>query len=386
MTAFPYRRLAGFYFFYFAYLGAFAPFFALYLHSEQMSAWQIGVLMSVPQLTRIGAAHLWGWWADRGVGGLRVVRLASLAGTVSWLGLFFSHQFMTIFMSLLGVMFFWSAALPLVEATTLTHLGENTARYGRIRWWGSVGFIASVTGIGYLLDTWPAKTLLTLVWVLMLMVLVFCWTIPEAKVKPHGSDDLPIWQILMRPEVIVLILAAALMAFAHGPYYTFYTIYLVDHGYSKSMAGALWALGVVCEIGIFLWMPLLYRVASLRLILLVSFALAVVRFLMIGWGVESFVCVLLAQSLHAATFGSFHAASIGLIHKLFKGRHQARGQALYGSLATGLGGAVGGFVSGYAWTTLGPAWTFTLSSAVAFLGLILLWWKLRWVQSDPSAS
>ena len=66
MQSLPYRRLAGFYFFYFAYLGAFAPFFTLYLDSVGMSAVQIGMLMSMPQLTRIVAPHLWGWLADRG--------------------------------------------------------------------------------------------------------------------------------------------------------------------------------------------------------------------------------------------------------------------------------------------------------------------------------
>ena len=81
--------------------------------------------------------------------------------------------------------------------------------------------------------------------------------------------------------------------------------------------------------------------------------------------------------LHAATFGSFHAAAIGVIHKLFRGRHQARGQALYGSFAFGVGGALGGFASGYAWAGLGATWTFTLSACAAFAGLLILWWKLR---------
>jgi MFS transporter, PPP family, 3-phenylpropionic acid transporter len=87
--------------------------------------------------------------------------------------------------------------------------------------------------------------------------------------------------------------------------------------------------------------------------------------------------MLIAQALHAATFGSFHAAAIGVIHQLFRGRHQARGQALYGSFAFGLGGALGGFASGYAWAGLGPAWTFTLSSVAALAGLLILWWKMR---------
>jgi PPP family 3-phenylpropionic acid transporter len=377
MPALPYRRLAGFYFFYFAYLGAFAPFFSLYLSSLGISAVEIGVLMSLPQLSRILAPHVWGWLADRSASRLRVAKLAGVAGTISFLGAFAGEGFALLFAVLLAMTFFWSAALPLVEATTLSHLGDDTARYGRIRVWGSVGFIAAVVAVGYLLDWLPVKVLLWVIVALMAGMLAFCWHIPEAAVAPHASDDQPIWSILKKPEVIALISACALMAAAHGPYYTFYTIHVVEHGYSKSLAGWLWALGVICEIGIFVWMPHLYRAFTLRRILIASFALAVVRFLIIGWAVDSVVLLLLAQTLHAATFGSFHAAAIGYIHKLFRGRHAARGQAIYGSLAYGLGGTVGGLASGYAWSSVGPAATFTLSAACAGAGMLVLWRKLR---------
>jgi PPP family 3-phenylpropionic acid transporter len=151
----------------------------------------------------------------------------------------------------------------------------------------------------------------------------------------------------------------------------------VDHGYSKALTGWLWALGVICEIAIFVWMPRLYRAFSLRAILIASLALAIVRFLAIGWAPGSLPVLFLAQILHAATFGSFHAAAIGVIHRLFRGRHQARGQAIYGSLAYGLGGSLGGLASGYSWERLGPALTFSLAAACALAGLLALWWKLR---------
>src|SRR5688572_8310672 len=148
----PYRRLAGFYFFYFAYLGAFAPFFSLYLEAVGMSPVDIGLLMALPQLTRIVAPHLWGWLADRGPSRVRIVRLTGLAGLACFLGVFAGTGFGLLFAVLLTMTFFWSAALPLIEATTLSHLGDETARYGRIRVWGSVGFIAAVVAVGYMLD------------------------------------------------------------------------------------------------------------------------------------------------------------------------------------------------------------------------------------------
>lgn len=369
-------NLSAFYFFYFAYLGAFAPFFALYLTSIGMNAVEIGVLMALPQLTRILAPHLWGWLADHTGRRIGVVRISGAAGMIAFLGVFAGDSFAWLFAVLFAMMFFWSAALPLVEATTLSKLGDETARYGRIRVWGSVGFIAAVVAVGYLIDATAPRLVLWVIAALMAGMLLLSFTLSEAKPEPHESDDLPVWQIVRKPAVLAVIGASALMAAAHGPYYTFYTIHLVDHGYSKSAAGWLWALGVICEIGIFIWMSRLYRAFTLRSILIASTLLAALRFVVIGWSADSIVLLLAAQTLHAASFGSFHAAAIGVVHKLFRGRHQARGQAIYGSLAYGLGGTVGGLASGYAWGGLGPALTFTLAGGCGLLAAGGLW---RWL-------
>lgn len=367
-AALPYRRLAGFYFFYFAYLGAFAPFFSLYLEQGGLDAVQIGVLMSLPQVTRIVAPHLWGWMADRSDRRQHIVALTGCAGSLCFAGVFAGNGFLWLFAVLLSMTFFWSAALPLTEATTLSHLGDETARYGRIRVWGSIGFIGAVIGVGYALDYLPVTVLPVVITALMIAMLAFSAAVPEGPVHAHRTDSDSLWDIMRRPAVIALIASGALMSAAHGPYYTFYSLHLVANGYSKAMAGWLWAVGVICEIGIFVWMPHLYRAFTLRQIVIASFAIAVGRFLLIGWGADNLAVLLFAQCLHAATFGSFHAGAIGLIHKIFRGRHQARGQAIYGSLSYGLGGALGGVASGYAWANLGAAATFTTAAVLAGAG------------------
>lgn len=372
-------NLSAFYFFYFAYLGAFAPFFALYLNSVGMGAVEIGMLMALPQLTRILAPHLWGWLADRSGQRMRVVRWSGAIGTLAFLGVFAGESFALLCTVLFAMTFFWSAALPLVEATTLSQLGEETARYGRIRVWGSVGFIAAVVAVGYLLDLTSPRALLWVIAALMACMLLLSCVVAEAPAVPHPGDERPVWQVVKRPEVIAIIVASALVAMAHGPYYTFYTIHLVDYGYSKSFAGWLWALGVVCEIGIFVWMSRLYKAYTLRAILIASTLLAALRFVVIGWGADSIVLLLAAQTLHAASFGAFHAAAIGVVHRLFRGRHQARGQAIYGSLAYGFGGTIGGLASGYAWNGLGAELTFTLGAACALAAAAVLW---RWLRPD----
>ncbi|MEN3355589.1 MAG: transporter, family, 3-phenylpropionic acid transporter [Betaproteobacteria bacterium] len=363
----PYRRLAGFYFFYFAYLGTFAPFFSLYLESVGLTPFDIGVVMALPQLTRIIAPHLWSWLADRSTAPVRVVRLTGLVGTAVFLAVFAATRFSLLFAVIFAMTFFWSAALPLMEATTLSHLGDETARYGRIRVWGSVGFIAAVIGVGHLLDIVRLDAVPILVLAMMLGMLVCSWLVPESP-TPHHRDGETVSVVLFQPHIIALIAAGAFMSAAHGPYYTFFSIYLVAEGYSKAATGWLWALGVACEIGIFMWMPRLYRAFTLRQILIASFACAVIRFVAIGWFAQMLPVLVIAQTLHAATFGAFHAASIGYVHRYFKGRLQSRGQALYGSLAFGVGGAFGAFASGALWERAGAGLTFSFGAACALVG------------------
>jgi PPP family 3-phenylpropionic acid transporter len=370
--ALPHRRLAGFYFFYFAWLGAFAPFFSVYLDGIGLSPAEIGVVMALPPVTRILAPHLWGWLADATGQHLRFVRATVAAGTICSAGLFASTAFLWVCAAVLAAGFFLSAALPLVEATTLTHLGEHTGRYGAIRLWGSIGYIVAVVGVGYALDAFPVSALLWIVLAALLGTLLFAALVPDARQPESAPDRQPIGHVLKHPQVLALIAACALMAVAHGPYYTFYSIHLVGHGYSKGVTGWLWALGVVCEIAIFLWLPRLYGAFTLRGILIASFALAAARFLLIGWGAGSLALLLLAQTLHAASFGSFHAAAIGMVHQLFRGRHPAWGQAIYGSLTFGVGGTLGALASGVAWDPVGPELTFSAAAACAFGGMLLV--------------
>ena len=167
------------------------------------------------------------------------------------------------------------------------------------------------------------------------------------------------------------------LSVAHGALYVFYSIYLVDAGYSKTVVGLLWTLGVLAEIVLFLALPILFRRYSLRALLLASFVAAAVRFVAISWGVGSLALLAAAQLLHALTFGAYHSAAVAAVHRLFTGALAVRGQALYASLSYGLGGAAGMLLAGWSWSALGSAATFGLSGAFGVAGALLVAWKVR---------
>ena len=385
MPPLPYWRLSGFYFFYFAFVGAMTPYWGLYLKSLAFNALQIGVLMSLLQVMRIFAPNIWGHIADRTGKRTTIVQIAAVGSVLAFVGVFFGSSFWWLFVVMAALGFFWSASLPLVEAMTLSHLGNRIEGYGRIRLWGSIGFIVMVVGLGYALDYLSITWLPWAVLLVMLGIAAFARVIPESIILSYHTDHISVWEIVRKPEVASLLIACLLMAVTHGPYYIFYSIYLVDHGYDKSTVGWLWALGVLCEIGIFLIIPRIFARVTLRRLILISFALAVVRFLVIAWGVESAWLMWGAQVLHAFTFGTYHAAAMGLIHQHFQGRHQARGQALYTSISYGIGGALGGLASGWSWDSMGSTWTFTLAALSAGLAWAVysIWGGIKPVPGMP---
>lgn len=381
MHPLPYWRLSGYYFFYFAFVGAFSPYFGLYLQSLNFSAWDIGLLMSQMQLMRLVGPNVWGWLADRTQRRVPIVRLAGAISLLGFTAFFWLDKLPGMLVAMAVLAFFWSAALPLVETLTFDHLHDDKTRYGRIRLWGSIGFIAAVMGTGSLLDWVPLVGVLWVGWAILAGILLFALTVPEGPLVRHHPDDPPVTAILRQPRVRALLAACFAMSAAHGALYVFYSIHLAAHDYSKTEVGLLWSLGVVAEIVVFLLMPRLSRRFSLQAILAVSFAAAVLRFLLIGWGVEFTALAVIAQLMHGLTFGSYHAAAIAAINHWFPGRAQGRGQALYSSLSFGAGGLLGGLASGWTWDWIGPGWTYTISSVFALAGLLLI---LLWVRDGEA--
>ena len=374
-------RLSAWYFWYFAFIGAFLPYFALYLQSIGLSAGRIAVLMSLGQFMRLLAPLLWSWLADSGGRRVRIVVASAAASLASFSAVFLTQDFVGLLIGMAILHFFWSASLPLVEALTLGHLAAAPEGYGRIRLWGSVGFIVTVMGVGLLLDAAPIRSQLWVSWILLLGTLVSALTLTEVPARA-GQAAGSILVVLRQRKVVFLLGAGLLMSAAHGALYVFYSIHLVAQGYGKTLVGLLWTLGVVAEIFVFLFMPRISRRVSLRQILLACFALAVLRFLLIGWTVEFIGLLVFAQLLHGASFGAHHAATMAALNRWFVASQQARAQALYGSVAYGAGGLGGALLAGALWESAGAAITFSAASLLALLGLAMVW---RGVPADSAS-
>ena len=376
---------ALFLFAYYGYVGVFSPYASLFFAHQGMSAPQIGVLMSMMQVMRIFGPAAWGWLADRSQRRVLVLRLTAIGALGACGGLLFGQGFAWYFAVMVAINTFTSAQGPLSEALMLSSMRGDLSHYGRLRLWGSIGFIAAVSAAGELLDSFG---IVNMPWVaLALLALVLCASLcmREAPQAPPEKDAPSVTQLMRRPEVIAFFTSTFLMIGAHAALYVFYSLYLSGLGYSNSVIGLMWSLGVLAEIAFFYYQAPIFRCLGVRALMLGCLLAAVARFLLIGFGAESLALLVLAQVLHAATFGTHHSASVAMLQRWFDGPLQSQGQALYISISYGLGGTLGGLALSAAWDAFGPRSVFLLAAGAALAATGAAALCYRWLGRAVSA-
>ena len=362
-------KLATLYFFYFASLGIYLPYWAPYLRTLGFNATEIGELLAIALGTKVVAPYIWGWIADHTSHRLRMLRAAATLTIIFYAALLLRDSYAWLAVTLFLFSFFWNALLPQMESITMDSLGHVTRYYAKIRLWGSIGFIVCAMGFAPMVGRFG----IGIVPYLILLTLVAVWLVSlrsvDRRVPP--PNPAPMLRHLLRPEVLCLMVVCFTIQLTHSPYYGFFSIYMRDTGYSATLIGQLWALGVVAEVGIFMLMPALLSKCSAPALLSFSLVISALRWGLIAGFPEQLPVILFAQTLHAVSFGMYHAAAIHLVDRWFPGSLRGRGQAVYSSASFGLGGGLGSLLSGRLWDTLGGAEVFLLASAVSAVGVLL---------------
>jgi PPP family 3-phenylpropionic acid transporter len=281
------------------------------------------------------------------------------------------RDFWLFLLTLVIVQIFQAAQAPLSEAAAVDALSGDMRRYGRVRLWGSIGFILAVTAAGPLFEHagiawWPVVSL-----ALLLATAVAIARLPHHGSVPHaavGKKAPSFLAQLKRRDVALFFASAFFLVGAHGALYAFFSLYLHQAGYSKTWIGVLWAIGVVFEVGVFYWQRYWIERRSLYFWLTASIAVAVLRFALIALFVQSLAVLLIAQALHAITFAVHHSASLSIMQRWFAGPMQARGQAVFFSVAYGLGCSAAALGAAWIWEKITPSavfWAASISSVLA---------------------
>lgn len=373
------------YFFYFGVMGIFLPYFNLYCYHIDFSGFQIGVLSAVRSVAMIVFPLLWGVLADRTNARRPIYIVCNAASTAAW-GLFLLTTDFSIMLAITVLYgMFYAPIIPLLEAFTMDVLGSAKRRYGRLRAWGSVSFIAVVVVMGRLIDLYAIDII-----VVLILGGAFLQTLGALKMPAVTSGDAAVRRtridLLFRPQVMIFLVCAFLMLVSHGTYYGFFSIHLENLGYGKTFIGVAWALASIAEILVMLKSEALFKRFALEKLLLFSFGVATFRWLVLSYA-QSFPVILVSQVLHAVTYGTFHMSSILYVDRLMPAEAKALGQAANNSLTYGLGLMVGFLFNGYFFAGLGAFTLFGLSALTALTGgLLFAGFSLRQkpAQSQPA--
>ncbi len=362
-------RLGAIYFSYFVYVGASGPYLSLYLAWLGRSAAQIGLLLGAMQCARIVAPTLWAHAAARTARPVRTLRLSLLLGLLILSALPFVDSLVLMAAVLFAQAICAGGAMPLVESLTMAAVRSRPAAYGGIRLWGSVGFICAVTLVGMQLDRFGVGSLIATLVIALMAALGCACTLADESGAPRASVE-P-WHALLRNRAVArLLLACFLMNVAHGPFYAFFSIHLASLDFSTTGIGLLWSVGVLAEISVFWLQPRWAGRWSMERVHAFSLACAVVRFALIALCAGSLPALLLAQLLHAATFGTWHVSALAILQRECPEANRGQAQALYMGVSFGAGGMIGSLLSGALWDALG-AWTFLGAAGCALMGLLV---------------
>lgn len=372
-------RFAIFYFLSFAAVSFYGTYGSLYFRRRGVSDAQLGMLYAIPAWIGIFAPLLWGIISDA----LRQRKLPSflmhfMTAVLFPLFWFWSGQSFWLLCLVMGVFtLFFRASIPLADAWTLDHIQRRGGDYGRLRSWGSAGFVVALLSSLFILkksSMSEARNLLPIFYVFSAFRILsasYALTLPDYHSK--GKRPKLNWKGLrayLHPFAIIFFFAVFMSRFLFSPYYTFFTIFLDEQGIADNLKGLYWMVAVGAEIGLIAVSGrLLKRLGAVPLLLA---GLSAMAFRMFIYSLEPpWYIILAVQSLHSLTFGAFHVASINIINRITPEEFRASGQT-FNSTLLGIGGVMGAMMGGIWAQAYGIPGMFRLLSIAAATTTVLL--------------
>jgi PPP family 3-phenylpropionic acid transporter len=354
----------SFFFLYFAYVGLFSPYASLFFLDRGFSVIEIAILMSTLQITRIVGPFSWGWLSDYLSNRIGIIQLCACLAAMVFLTIFFLQSYVAFFVWMFVLHTILSSLMPLGESATVHALFKDNSfdqRYGRLRLWGSIGFIVMVLFAGELFEREGIELFPIVGSIILICLALITFRLHEPKMERRKMVKGELLVVLFNPDVRWFLLSGFFMIFAHAALYVFYSLYLADLGYNKFQIGLFWALGVAAEVIFFYFQSKVLSRLDPEVILQASFGIGVIRFILIAFFPLTWVLIL-AQLMHAGTFGAHHSAATKLLQRWFTGPLQARGQALMATVSYGLGGTLGGLAAGWLWDATQPRNVFAMAA------------------------
>jgi MFS transporter, PPP family, 3-phenylpropionic acid transporter len=354
-------------------LGVHLPFFPVWLKARSFDANEIGSLLALSIGVRILASPVMAGLADRGFAPAKLLAASQAAIVVCFLAMMQAQTYgaMAVLVALAGV--FQSSQIALADiATTREMMRDPRLHYGRIRLWGSIAFILGNLGAGFIMDRSSAFVVMPLLAGAALIAGPVAWFGRDLGAHAHSGDEEAgkgsiriVWSIL-----IATLAAASIGGASHAALYGFGSLHWQANGFDGRFVGALWSLGVLAEILLFMLAGRLRGgIEQAFMMMALAAFFAMLRWIVMAVSVDPVVIVLLQVS-HAFSFGIGHLGLIAALNHLVpaSARGRAQGFVTAGN-ALALAGA--SWLAGRVYETAG-AMAFAAMAPLALASLLLI--------------
>ncbi len=349
--------LGGYYFFYFALVGVYVIFMPKALLDLNYTPVEVGIIYAAAPFMRFLLPFVFRHYVSLTAKVYRLSLVFTIIGTFLFLQTVHDFYFYLIANLLFGAAM--GVSLPYVETIALATLSKR--HYGKIRLWGSLGFMGIALWLGKVLSS-PYEALYYLS-ATAVLALVFGVMLTRYDTISHSSaqDDAS----FSLSKYWAFWISIFLMQVGFGGYYNFFTIYMDSHGVSLELISWMWSFGVFCEI-----IMLYYQGALLQrnLLNILQFAtlITAVRWMILYLYPESVTITFMTQSLHAISFALYHTAAITYVFSLYTQKKLA--QQFFLGISFGLGASVGAVLSGQIY----GEHLFLVESLITFLAFLVL--------------
>lgn len=334
------RWLAIDYFTYFFAYSIFLPFWSIWLQGEGIDAEMIGLLLGIGLAARFLGSMFITPMVKEPAKLINALRILAALSLVFAIGFAFGSHWAWLLFVMIGFNLFFAPMVPLGDSLAGTWQKQFPFDYGSIRVWGSIAFIIGSSLMGTLASVWGHKSIMIGLVISCLALLLSAMLKP--KIMPIGSpkaDSVPkasIKQLIADKNVMRFLICVTLLQGAHAAYYGFASLFWKEAGYTDSIIGYLWSLGVVAEVIVL--SNKLFRRWSARNLLLLSAVSGIIRWSLMGT-FTSLPVLVVVQILHSGTFTVCHLAAMRFISAR-KENEIIPLQGVYSALAMGGGLAI----------------------------------------------
>ncbi len=328
----------AFYFFYFVMIGVYIIYLPQMLKSHGFSATQVGAVYAAAPMMRFILPFVFRRYVTLDERIYKAaLTLLPISAVISALSV---DSFWLYFGTSLLLGSAMGAVLPYVDTVSLQVVAKE--RYGKVRLWGSAGFIIIALWMGQMLGSLRE----TFVYLVAAAFFTMAAGIYLIRFDPHRyiKVDMQQERAFSLGKYWAFWLSAFLLQISFGGFYNFFTIYESSYGFSQSIISYLWSFGVAIEIAMLFFQGPLLKRDLLFIIKLTTFS-AIIRWMLLYLYGDSLAAAFISQSLHALSFALYYTATISYVYQLYTQKKLA--QQFYLGITFGLGGSLGALLAGW---------------------------------------